>query len=303
MLCDCWVQLIRAFCGDNRRHRHIAESERLLGPSPLSDDQAGYEESQGLSLLAPSTHEVTQEKAKAAASTLIVMRHGHRRDEEDPNWHLTASRPWDPPLSKLGRKQAHEAGGCEAFKNIDLVVTSPFKRCLQTSAQVVSVLGLEQGKWLADWRLSEVCEPRVLFAGRADIKEQMKGRPVSSWMWGGLTLPEALEKFVDAEKPVDPLSSFPEVRPTAPPSYPETLEDGLLRYRGALQNIMDAYPGRTVLVVTHGECVREAVTMMQPGSEVFEVKHAAYVMMQKDPGSAWELKTEPGQTGVLWIED
>ena len=38
----------------------------------------------------------------------------------------------------------------------------------------------------------------MLFAGRADMKEQMKGRPVSSWMWGGLTLPEALEKFVDA---------------------------------------------------------------------------------------------------------
>jgi hypothetical protein len=43
--------------------------------------------------------------------------------------------------------------------------------------------------------------------------------------------------------------------------------------------------------------------MMQPGSEVFEVKHAAYVTIQKAPSCQWELKTEPGESGVLWIED
>jgi hypothetical protein len=63
--------------------------------------------------------------------------------------------PPAPPVPSLPL-QARDAGSYEAFKNIDLVITSPFKRCLQTSAQVVSVLGLEQGKWLADWRLSEV---------------------------------------------------------------------------------------------------------------------------------------------------
>jgi hypothetical protein len=41
---------------------------------------------------------------------------------------------------------------------VDVVVTSPFKRCLQTSAQIVAQLpALQQGRWLADWRLSEVC--------------------------------------------------------------------------------------------------------------------------------------------------
>ncbi len=39
---------------------------------------------------------------------------------------------------------------------IDLVVTSPFKRCLQTSAEIVAALGLPADCWLADWGLSEV---------------------------------------------------------------------------------------------------------------------------------------------------
>jgi hypothetical protein len=40
--------------------------------------------------------------------------------------------------------------------SIDLVVSSPFKRCLQTAAEIVAQLGLPQGRWLVDWGLSEV---------------------------------------------------------------------------------------------------------------------------------------------------
>lgn len=53
-------------------------------------------------------------------------------------------------------KQARDAGAALRGAGIDLVVTSPFKRCLQTSAAVVAELGLPQGSWLVDWGLSEV---------------------------------------------------------------------------------------------------------------------------------------------------
>lgn len=36
---------------------------------------------------------------------LLVMRHGHRQDEEERSWHETAEHPWNPPLSVLGRQQ------------------------------------------------------------------------------------------------------------------------------------------------------------------------------------------------------
>lgn len=36
---------------------------------------------------------------------LLIMRHGHRQDEEQRSWHETAEHPWNPPLSALGRQQ------------------------------------------------------------------------------------------------------------------------------------------------------------------------------------------------------
>jgi hypothetical protein len=40
---------------------------------------------------------------------------------------------------------------------VDYVISSPFKRCLQTSAGVVRGLPyLPQGHWLVDWQLAEV---------------------------------------------------------------------------------------------------------------------------------------------------
>jgi hypothetical protein len=46
--------------------------------------------------------------------------------------------------------------------------------------------------------MPQVCDTRVLFSGRPDLLEQMKGRPLASWMWGGLSLPEALGQFMTA---------------------------------------------------------------------------------------------------------
>lgn len=40
---------------------------------------------------------------------------------------------------------------------------------------------------------------------------------------------------------------------SAPPPFPETLEGGLKRYGRALQRLAWAFPGRNILVVSHGE--------------------------------------------------
>lgn len=58
------------------------------------------------------------------------------------------TRPPDP--------QAREAGQLFKEKNIDYVLTSPFLRCLQTSAEIVDELGLAQGRWLVVWPMCEV---------------------------------------------------------------------------------------------------------------------------------------------------
>ena len=40
---------------------------------------------------------------------LFVIRHGERLDNVDYKWLDTAERPYDPPLTKRGEKQACEA--------------------------------------------------------------------------------------------------------------------------------------------------------------------------------------------------
>lgn len=57
----------------------------------------------------------------------------------------------------LAPSQAAEAAGKLAGLTVDYVISSPFKRCLQTSAGIVRNLpGLPQGHWLVDWQLAEV---------------------------------------------------------------------------------------------------------------------------------------------------
>ncbi|KAI8465994.1 MAG: histidine phosphatase superfamily [Monoraphidium minutum] len=240
------------------------------------------------------------------------MRHGHRQDEADPTWSRVATRPWDPPLSTKGRTQAREAAAAMRDLGIDLVVTSPFKRCLQTSAEIVAELGLPQGAWLVDWGLSEICDPRVLLHGRPDCEHMARGRPLDAWMWGGASLEEALELFVEScAEQLPSLRARPAPRDgPRPPPFPEVLEGGLKRYGRAVQQLVWAYPGRRLLVVSHGECVRAIVNMIEPNSEVFEVRHVGYVVLQyesPDGGArggdrGWRLAlSDAGETGVFWL--
>jgi hypothetical protein len=53
--------------------------------------------------------------------------------------------------------QAAEVASKLVGLTVDYVISSPFKRCLQTSAGAVrSLSGLQAGHWLVDWQLAEV---------------------------------------------------------------------------------------------------------------------------------------------------
>lgn len=59
--------------------------------------------------------------------------------------------------------QAAEAASKLVGLTVDYVISSPFKRCLQTSAGVVKNLpGLQEGRWLVDWQLGEVRQAQGL---------------------------------------------------------------------------------------------------------------------------------------------
>lgn len=41
---------------------------------------------------------------------LIIIRHGERLDNVDPDWERTAERPYDPPLTEDGKEEVRTVG-------------------------------------------------------------------------------------------------------------------------------------------------------------------------------------------------
>jgi broad specificity phosphatase PhoE len=207
----------------------------------------------------------SSEASGERAQLLVIMRHGHRQDEAEPSWAAAAERPWDPPLSAKGRQQAKEVAYSVRELGLEHVITSPFLRCLQTSAEIVSTLDLEQSRWAVDWSLAEVCDPRVLFGGRKEVADQVARREVDTWMWEGQTMVEALNDFAYEESIRSEVQFPPRDISTLLPKYPETLHQGLRRYSKALQGIITRSRGKSILLVSHGEALRKAVEMFAPG--------------------------------------
>ncbi|KXZ56348.1 hypothetical protein GPECTOR_1g308 [Gonium pectorale] len=227
-------------------------------------------------------------------------------DEENETWHLSAARPWDPPLSAKGRQQAREVAAQFKSKQIDYVLTSPFVRCLQTSAEIVDELGLEQGRWLAVWPMCELCDPRLLLAGREELKPLLGKRPIREWMWDGQTFEQAVGGLLAPDLALSGVRIRPEMWNDSPPAYPEKIEHALRRYEKQIRAVCKEFAGRNVLVVTHGEALRAAVNMHDLRASVYEVKHTGYVPLQRSrqqPAGAWgpwSMCCASGQTGVLW---
>ncbi len=69
-----------------------------------------------------------------------IMRHGLRRDSIDPSWRKTAKNPDDPPLAQEGRLQAIDTGKFLSNKDIQLIYSSPFLRCIQTAGLIASII-------------------------------------------------------------------------------------------------------------------------------------------------------------------
>ncbi|KAK2630631.1 hypothetical protein QTJ16_001451 [Diplocarpon rosae] len=100
-------------------------------------------------------------------AVIIVVRHGARLDAADKQWHLTSPTPYDPPLTYGGWTQsralgariasilrsretddevlAGSEGGARRRRHKVIIHTSPFLRCVQTSAAISAGLAQNPG--------------------------------------------------------------------------------------------------------------------------------------------------------------
>eukprot|EP00929_Paragymnodinium_shiwhaense_P054356 TRINITY_DN27239_c0_g1_i1.p1 TRINITY_DN27239_c0_g1~~TRINITY_DN27239_c0_g1_i1.p1 ORF type:complete len:311 (-),score=44.31 TRINITY_DN27239_c0_g1_i1:112-1044(-) len=96
---------------------------------------------------------------------VVVMRHSDRLDQCEPGYLESAEGrawPFDAPLTNRGIRRAREVGEelreAHAKTAFHYVASSPYRRCLQTAAEVASVLGIPV---IIDQELGEVWEKQM----------------------------------------------------------------------------------------------------------------------------------------------
>lgn len=149
----------------------------------------------------------------AAVTSILLVRHGQSEWNATGRWQGQA----DPPLSALGRQQAHAAAG--RVGTVDLIVSSDLERAAHTAQILSSALGVGP----------VVVEPR--------LRERDAGE------WSGLTHDEIEEAW----------PGYLEQR-RRPPGF-ESDDDLLARVHAALDELDETYRGAEILVVAHGGIV------------------------------------------------
>lgn len=122
--------------------------------------------------------------------TIILVRHGYPLSwDQKPTRSTAPHLRLDPALAEIGRRQAAlTAAHLAAAGGAGLVLSSPFRRCLETADAIAAAC---QAEVRPDWRLGEVLLSQVL------------GSPFSP---GSAMDPEWLERRAGAGKPAHPES-------------------------------------------------------------------------------------------------
>lgn len=150
----------------------------------------------------------------STSTNFLVIRHGESEWNAQRRWQGQA----DPPLTDLGRTQAHAA--VEKLGSFDVLASSDLQRARTTAEIIGHRLGIELLP--ADPRLRET-----------DVGE-----------WQGLTVEE-----IEAAYP-----GFLE-RHERPPNF-ESNESVIHRFTAALADLSEICPGGQVLVVAHAGLLR-----------------------------------------------
>jgi ribonuclease H / adenosylcobalamin/alpha-ribazole phosphatase len=174
---------------------------------------------------------------------LIFLRHGQTAHTVDKRF--SGSGGDDPALSELGQQQAQAAAQYLARRGgIDAIVSSPMVRTRQTAAAVAETLGL-------------------------DVKVEKGWVECSFGDWDGHTFAEVQQKWPDA------LNEWMGSTTVAPPGG-ESFDACARRARSARDGLLAAYPGKTVLVVTHVTPIKLMVrsVLQAPMNSLFRMELA-----------------------------
>jgi broad specificity phosphatase PhoE len=159
----------------------------------------------------------------AAPTTFVLLRHGETALTGEKRF--SGSGGSDPSLSPAGRRQAAQAAAAlvaravQAVRPVEAVVSSPLARCRETAQAAADRLGLT-----------------------VEIDDGL--RETDFGAWDGLTFAEVRER-----QPAE-LTAWLD-SPDVPPPGGESFTEVAARVARTRDALLAAYPGRTVLLVSH----------------------------------------------------
>ncbi|KAL6560382.1 hypothetical protein OROGR_003941 [Orobanche gracilis] len=223
---------------------------------------------------------------------VVVMRHGDRLDNVVPLWAASAPRPWDPPLAEDGRVRAFRTGE-KLRKQIDFkihrVFVSPFLRCLQTAAEVVTALCAVANNSDDPNDLTSngvVIDPsKIKVAIEFGLCEMMNSIAIRDPVAPkdgvfSFSIPDC-----KAVLPAGTIDNTVEMVYKELPRWQETLEGARARYLEVIKALADKYPSENLLLVTHGEGVGSAASGFLQDVTVCEVEYCAYSVLGRPMAS------------------
>ncbi|GAA0162618.1 hypothetical protein LIER_18669 [Lithospermum erythrorhizon] len=246
---------------------------------------------------------------------VVVMRHGDRIDNFDAMWAMKATRKWDPELVEGGKIRAFNEGR-KMRSNLNFaihrVVVSPFLRCLQTAAEVVSALSAAVN---ADDKLLNVSTSADgVKIDSSKIKVSVE-YGLSEMMNSAAIRPEMAPKdgnfdfdISQCESILPPGTIDRDAEPVYKelPKWEESLEDARSRYVQIVKALADKYPTENLLLVTHGEGIGAVVSELMKGVNPYEVEYCAYLHIRRSisgsklPSTNGELEVI-GQHGISFL--
>ncbi|WP_440557367.1 bifunctional RNase H/acid phosphatase [Streptomyces sp. SCPE 10] len=180
-----------------------------------------------------------------APATLVLLRHGET--PLTPQKRFSGSGGTNPPLSDIGREQAHRAAEALAARGtIETVLASPLARTRQTAEIVAARLHL-------------------------DVHIEDGLRETDFGAWEGLTFGEVRDRYPDD---LNTWLADPEARPTG---GGESFAETAARIEATRDRLVTAHAGRTVLLVTHVTPIKTFVRLAlgAPPQSLFRMELSA----------------------------
>jgi glucosyl-3-phosphoglycerate phosphatase len=193
---------------------------------------------------------------------LVLWRHGHT----EWNGQLRVQGHSDTPLSGLGHRQAAEAAPLLATLKPDLIVSSDLRRCTETAAALAERTGL-----------AVTTDPR--------LRERAYGE------WEGLTMTQIAQRWPESYQRKQAGADAADLGHGI-----ERPAEVMKRVGEALRGLVEANPGATAVVVSHGGAIRYGIfdLLGLPAEQlrtVYALVNCHYSEVRLDPSRGWVLRS------------